>query len=254
MGYNTLNTRMKHNDKTPAILLLGGDRSQTIGSMSGAFRAYQDLCCIYFDAQFNFRDPHMNGVYGITHRSPHFLLFQKNLRDAIKRWEESDESYRQAPEQQGKRKAIEFFKNQTGGEKYWESLKDNEGYRGFNWLQQQNHKINHRRCAFVGVRDKEAKDVDTGKGLRSPLDTLFLEMLRLDNQLFTRNTVRDPTDHGDMGRRLYRPQGLPLRHATRSPRSLERGMLVLRRRDRRHAEARLLGECGIQPRLVGRIP
>jgi len=189
--YNTLNTRMKHNDKTPAILLLGGDRSQTIGSMSGAFRAYQDLCCIYFDAQFNFRDPHMNGVYGITHGSPHFLLFQKNLRDAIKRWEESDESYRQAPEQQGKREAIKFFKNQTGGEKYWESLKDNEGYRGFNWLQQQNHKINHRRCAFVGVRDKEAKDVDTGKGLRSPLDTLFLEMLRLDNQLFTRNTVRD---------------------------------------------------------------
>merc|ERR1712142_213458 len=103
--YNTLNTRMKHNDKTPAILLLGGDRSQTIGSMSGAFRAYQDLCCIYFDAQFNFRDPHMNGVYGITHGSPHFLLFQKNLRDAIKRWEESDESYRQAPEQQGKREA-----------------------------------------------------------------------------------------------------------------------------------------------------
>jgi len=189
--YNTLNTRMKHNDKTPAVLLLGGDRSQTIGSMSGAFRAYQDLCCIYFDAQFNFRDPHMNGQYGITHGSPHFLLFQKNLRDAIKRWEESDDEYKQHADQKGKREAIKFFKNQHGGEKYWESLKDNEGYRGFNWLQQQNHKINHRRVAFVGVRDKEARDVSDGKNLRSPLDTLFTEMLRLEKCMYTRNHVRD---------------------------------------------------------------
>jgi len=189
--YNTLNTRMKHNDKTPAVLLLGGDRSQTIGSMSGAFRAYQDLCCIYFDAQFNFRDPHMNGQYGITHGSPHYLLFQKNLRDAIKKWEEADDAYKEHPDQQGKREAIKFFKNQSGGEKYWESLKDAEGYRGFNWLQQQNHKINHRRVAFVGVRDKEARNVMDGKGLRSPLDTLFTEMLRLEKCMYTRNTVRD---------------------------------------------------------------
>ena len=49
--------------------------------MSGAFRAYEDLCCVYLDAQFNFRDPHMNQQYGITHGSPHFLLFQKNLRE-----------------------------------------------------------------------------------------------------------------------------------------------------------------------------
>jgi len=189
--YNTLNTRMKENDKTPAVLLLGGDRSQTIGSMSGAFRSYQDLCCIYFDAQFNFRDPHMNREFGITHGSPHFLLFQKNLRDAIKKWEESDDEYKQHPEQQGKREAIKFFKNQSGGEKYWESLKDAEGYRGFNWLQQQNHKINHRRVAFVGVRDKEDKNVMDGKGLRSPLDTLFTEMLRLEKCMYTRNTVRD---------------------------------------------------------------
>jgi len=189
--YNTLNTRMKHNDKTPAVLLLGGDRSQTIGSMSGAFRAYQDLCCIYFDAQFNFRDPHMNGQYGITHGSPHYLLFQKNLRDAIKKWEEADDAYREHPDQQGKREAIKFFKNQSGGEKYWASLKDAEGYRGFNWLQQQNHKINHRRVAFVGVRDKEARDVTGGKNLRSPLDTLFTEMLRLEKCMYTRNHVRD---------------------------------------------------------------
>ena len=38
-----------------------------------------------------------------------------------------------------------------------------EGYRGFNWLQQQNHRINHRRVAFVGVRDKEDKNVMDGK-------------------------------------------------------------------------------------------
>jgi len=189
--YNTLNTRMKHNEKTPAVLLLGGDRSQTIGSMSGAFRAYQDLCCIYFDAQFNFRDPHMNQQYGITHGTPHYLLFQKNLRDAIKRWEESDDEYKQHADQQGKREAIKFFKNQSGGEKYWNQLKDAEGYRGFNWLQQQNHKINHRRVAFVGVRDKEARDVVGGKGLRSPLDTLFTEMLRLEKCMYTRNQVRD---------------------------------------------------------------
>merc|ERR1719204_443688 len=158
----------------------------------------------------------MNREFGITHGSPHFLLFQKNLREAIKKWEESDDEYKQHPDQQGKREAIKFFKNQTGGEKYWENLKDNEGYRGFNWLQQhpdqqgkreaikffknqtggekyrenlkdnegypgfnwlqqQNHKINHRRVAFVGVRDKEDKDVMHGKGLRSPLDTLFTE-------------------------------------------------------------------------------
>jgi len=159
--------------------------------MSGAFRAYEDLCCVYMDAQFNFRDPHMNQQYGITHGSPHFLLFQKNLREAVKKWEESDDSYKQHPDQQGKREAIKFFKNQTGGEKYWENLKDNEGYRGFNWLQQQNHKINHRRVAFVGVRDKEDKNVMDGKGLRSPLDTLFTEMLRLEKCMYTRNTVRD---------------------------------------------------------------
>merc|ERR1712212_520484 len=104
---------LKENDKTPAVLLLGGDRSQTIGSMSGAFRAYEDLCCVFMDAQFNFRDPHMNKEFGVTHGTGHYLLFQKNLRDAIK-----------------------FFKNQSGGEKYWEGLKDAEGYRGFNWLQQ----------------------------------------------------------------------------------------------------------------------
>merc|ERR1712013_442885 len=62
---------------------------------------------------------------------------------------------------------------------------------GFNWLQQQNHKINHRRVAFVGVRDKENKNVMDGKGLRSPLDTLFTEMLRLEKCMNTRNTVRD---------------------------------------------------------------
>jgi len=189
--YNTLNTRMKENDKTPAVLLLGGDRSQTIGSMSGAFRAYNDLCCIFLDAHFNFRDPHMNREFGVTHGTPHYLLFQKNLREAIKKWEESNDEYKQHADQQGKREAIKFFKNQTGGEKYWETLKDNEGYRGFNWLQQQNHKINHRRVAFVGVRDKEARNVMDGKGLRSPLDTLFTEMLRLEKCMYTRNTVRD---------------------------------------------------------------
>merc|ERR1712202_94128 len=68
---------------------------------------------------------------------------------------------------------------------------DAEGYRGFNWLQQQNHKINHRRVAFCGVRDKEARDVSTGKGLRSPLDTLFTEMLRLEKCMYTRQTIRD---------------------------------------------------------------
>jgi len=189
--YNTLNTRMKENDKTPAVLLLGGDRSQTIGSMSGAFRAYEDLCCVFMDAQFNFRDPHMNKEFGVTHGTGHYLLFQKNLRDAIKRWEESDDAYKQHADQKGKREAIKFFKNQSGGEKYWEGLKDAEGYRGFNWLQQQNHKINHRRVAFCGVRDKEARDVSTGKGLRSPLDTLFTEMLRLEKCMYTRQTIRD---------------------------------------------------------------
>jgi len=189
--YNTLKTRVKASDKTPAVLLLGGDRSQTIGSMSGAFRAYEDLCCVFMDAQFNFRDPHMNKEFGVTHGTGHYLLFQKNLRDAIKRWEESDDAYKQHADQKGKREAIKFFKNQSGGEKYWEGLKDAEGYRGFNWLQQQNHKINHRRVAFCGVRDKEARDVSTGKGLRSPLDTLFTEMLRLEKCMYTRQTIRD---------------------------------------------------------------
>jgi len=189
--YNTLRTRVQASDKTPAVVLLGSDRSQTLGSMSGAFRAYEDLCCVFLDAHFNFRDPHMNREFGITHGSPHFLLFQKNLREAVKKWEESDDEYKQHPDQQGKRQAIKFFRNQTGGDKYWENLKDNEGYPGFNWLQQQNHKINHRRVAFVGVRDKEAKNVMVGKGLRSPLDNLFTEMLRLEKCMYTRDYVRD---------------------------------------------------------------
>jgi len=189
--YNTLKTRVKASDKTPAVLLLGGDRSQTIGSMSGAFRAYDDLCCVFLDAHFNFRDPHMNKDFGVTHGSPHFLLFHRNLREAIKRWEESDDEYKQHADQQGKREAIKFFKNQSGGEKYWDKLKEPEGYRGFNWLQQQNHKINHRRVAFVGVRDKESKDVMGGKGLRSPLDMLFREMLRLDKfNTYTTDTIK----------------------------------------------------------------
>jgi len=52
----------------------------------------------------------------------------------------------------------------------------------------QDQPTSHR---FVGVRDKEAKDVMGGKGLRSPLDTLFTEMLRFEKNMYTRDYVRD---------------------------------------------------------------
>ena len=69
-------------------------------------------------------------------------LFNSNLREAIKKWESSDEVYKQHADQEGIREAIKFFKNQPGGEKYWKDIKENESVCGFNWLRHQNHKIN----------------------------------------------------------------------------------------------------------------
>merc|ERR1712096_324271 len=241
--YNTLNTRMKENDKTPAVLLLGGDRSQTIGSMSGAFRAYEDLCCVFMDAQFNFRDPHMNKEFGVTHGTGHYLLFQELER----RHQEMGRVGR---------------RDQVLQEPEWrrEVLGRFEGRRRLPRIQlaataepqDQPPPCCLLRCTRQGsegcvdrqrspqsTRHPVHGDVASGEVHVHPADDprprsvqgveahhqavprlIPARVPRREGQAVPGWPEVGATNHGVVGRRLHRPQGLPMCYATRSSRNV----------------------------------
>jgi len=184
MIHDTLIHKVKGTEKTAAVLLLGGDRSQTIGSISGALRAYEDICVVYFDAHNDFRDPDAS-EYPIVHGSPLFFLLQTQLREAIAVWNDSETDKSRYSDET--RDAITFINSTRLGRQYWESLKDpTVGYRGFNWLQD-SEQINPQRLAFVGVRTTKS---EAGSSLGSPLASLFLRLLQLDDCSYPHDMIQ----------------------------------------------------------------
>ena len=68
-------------------------RSQSIGSITGAVNAYEDLCILFFDAHFDMRDPNASS-YPMVHGSTLFFMLQDQVREAIIEWESKSESER----------------------------------------------------------------------------------------------------------------------------------------------------------------
>jgi len=169
----------------PSVLLLGGDRSQTIGSITGAVTAYEDICILFFDAHFDMRDPNASS-YPMVHGSPLFFLLNEQLREAARAWEAQTETMKSRDPKI--RDAIEFLKSTPEGSHYYDSLLNDtsSGYRGFNWLQTAK-KVNAKRIAFVGNR---AAEWETGSSLGGPLPNLFKNLLDLDEQIHTSTKVR----------------------------------------------------------------
>lgn len=177
----TQQLRKDEKAKSPAVLLLGGDRSQSIGSISGALRAYDDLCVLFFDAHNDFRDPSCS-QYPIVHGSPLFFLLQSQLRDAIKEYKKDPSAYSDET-----RDAIRFINSTREGRLYWEDLQNSEvGYRGFNWLED-SKKINPQRMAFIGLRQTEW---EAGSSVGSPLVGLFTNLLGLKKGTYSHDLIK----------------------------------------------------------------
>jgi len=171
----------------PRVLLLGGDRCQSIGSMTGASYAYKDLCYLFFDAHWDMRDPNAS-VYPMVHGSPLFFMLQDQVRKALKEWDESKLPYKH---QGTVAHAIEYLESTEEGLAYLNTLrkcnKENRqnGYRGFEWLMDSN-KIDPKRIAFVGMR---SKIMEAGSSLGGSLPMFFKNLLDLDKQIFTAQDV-----------------------------------------------------------------
>ena len=84
---DSLTCKVDRQMEYPRVLLLGGDRCQSIGSMTGASYAYQDLCYLFFDAHWDMRDPNAS-MYPMVHGSPLFFMLQDQVRLALKEWDE----------------------------------------------------------------------------------------------------------------------------------------------------------------------
>jgi len=184
MTYSALTITVEDTEKSPAVLLLGGDRSQSIGSVSGALRAYEDLCVLFFDAHNDFRDPDAS-QYPVVHGSPLFFLLQGQLRDAIEVYNDPATDKDAYPD--GTRDAIRFINSTREGRQYWQDLQDSSvGYRGFNWLRDA-RKINPHRMAFIGLRQTKW---EAGSSVGSPLVGLFTNLLGLGEGTYSREEIK----------------------------------------------------------------
>jgi len=179
--------RKEFKTEYPRVLLLGGDRCQSIGSMTGASYAYKDLCYLFFDAHWDMRDPNAS-MYPMVHGSPLFFMLQDQVRLALKEWDERDLDIKH---QGTTGHAIEFLESTEEGLAYLNTLrqcnKENRqnGYRGFEWLMDSN-KIDPKRIAFVGMR---SKIMEAGSSLGGSLPMFFKNLLNLDGQIFTAQDV-----------------------------------------------------------------
>jgi len=174
--------------QVPRLLLLGGDRSQSIGSITGAVSAYDDLCLLFFDAHFDMRDPNASD-YPMVHGSPLFFLLQEQVKDALADFRKDPADPRFQNNQDQIKYAISFLESTPEGARYLEELEHGEpSYRGFEWLQDRStKKIDPKRIAFVGMR---SLNWEAGSTLGGPLPMFFKNLLQLDDQMHTCKDIR----------------------------------------------------------------
>lgn len=173
----------------PTVLLLGGDRSQSIGSIPAAVSTYEDLCILFFDAHFDMRDPNASH-HPMVHGSCLFFLLQGQLKKALNEWHEDSSQFDKETRSQIAY-ALTFLESTKEGAEYLEKLVDNpeeppKPLRGFEWLQDVKE-IDPKRIAFLGMR---SKNWEAGSTLGGPLPMLFKNLLQLDGQLYTSEDVR----------------------------------------------------------------